>query len=272
MAAVLYVQGLELDVSAAEWEPVRLGGVARGFSGQPRSTVRATKRDHHFVGDAQGMPVATAELLRALVEGEGHSWSFDDNSSPEALLASSRGLLPSSTGAVSDVPGKYGGAVEFDDGEPATRWELALDSTDCTIMYWVNEGGTWVHYLLLYSGAVSPSAVWRDAVRTDADPEYLYFESADGTMVADPSVMGTFQLDDLVVLPYVVPDAWVSAFHTWRSTAQWNPLPYVAAAGAAFPRGTVKVLGQMGTAHRVPLWEGGSFTMGEQLDFTLQES
>jgi hypothetical protein len=267
VVAVLKVQGVELDVSVADWEPVRLGAVARSFSGAPRSSVRTTRRSHHFAGDAAGVPVATAEALRGLVEGYGHSWSFDDT---EELLTSSRGLAPSETGAVGTGAGKYGTCAQFSAGEAATKWELGLDGGSNTLMYWRKESGVWVHYLVLRATGTSPDGVWRNAVRTDTDPGIVYPE--DGNLVVDPNVDGDADLDELVALPFPVPEAWVPSLYSWRSTKAWEPLPFVAASGAAFPGGVVRALGQADTAHRVPLRTAGAFGLGELVAFTLEET
>ncbi|MFL5344353.1 MAG: hypothetical protein ACJ8AT_06155 [Hyalangium sp.] len=268
MAGVLYVQGVELDVSAADWEPVRLGSVARGFSGQPRSSVRATKRDHHFVGDVAGLSVASAELLRALVEGEGHSWSFDDASGAEStLLLSSRGLLPTSRGSVSDAEGVHGSGAFFEDSTP-TVWELGLGA-DSTIMYWLGDTGDYTNILIRRRAGVV-DAVWLDGFyNVTSDPAGLITVDGSGRLV----VAGAgYAIDDLVALPYAVPDAWILPLYNWRVAHAWAPLPYVTASGTAFPRGPAQVLGQVGAAKRVPLWSGGTFGLGEVLDFTLQES
>lgn len=270
MTTVLTVQGVELDVSVADWEPVRLGQMARSFSGQARSSVRATKRDHHFHGDAAGMTVVMAEYMRALVEGDGHSWNFEDGTDPTTLLASSRGLPPYVSGTVDSDVGKYGGGAQFNNGEADTKWAVGYDGSDCTLMYWVNTGSGWEH-LLVYPGT---GAVFSGTTQTDVDPGFFGMSDlAPGAdLIAYAETLGTFKADDLVVLPYALPDAWVLPIITFRASSAWAPLPYVMADGAAFPHGAVQCLGQVNTASRVPIRGfGGTLELGEVVDFTMME-
>lgn len=264
MADYLRVNGVPVPCTASEYEPVRLGEVSRSFNGVPRSSVRARKRDYRFTTGL--LPLAEAEMVRALVEGEGHVWSFDDTSDFAGLsmLRSSRGLLPLTTGAVSDVMGKYGAGAVFEATEAPTVWSLGYDWKSVTLMYWAGEGTDWAHYLVRYP---YPTTAWRNG-SSSADPEYAWM-NPDGTLEVNATPNGTFPMDELVVLPYAVPDAWVPYLCAFHTAQPFAALPFVHVGGEGMPAGGLTCMGVSGTGRRTGLAVGSRFTTGEMFDFTL---
>ncbi|GHG79629.1 hypothetical protein [Comamonas sp. JC664] len=76
-------------------------------------------------------------------------------------------------------------------------------------------------------------------------------------------------VDDLVVLPYLAPDAWLTP---WRDAgAPFGPLPYHRATGTGLHRPCI-VLGDAGQGEGMEWWEGPVRVAGESLNFTLMES
>lgn len=123
-----------------------IGEEARGHTGTDIGSVQTRKG----VWDSKLTPqvAATARAFRALVEGEGHVWSFDSN------LYSSKGLGPSvSTGCAVGAGGKYGSRVKLDGGQ-ALSYLVSGHATQWTALYWKKSqnGGTWEHFIVCGDG------------------------------------------------------------------------------------------------------------------------
>jgi hypothetical protein len=262
----LYIHGVGIECSASEWEPVRLGEITRSLNGAPRSSFRVKKRSHRFSTDQGGYELEEAELLRALIEGEGHSWSFETSE-----LYSSRRLLPSSvTAAVTsgEEAGKSGFGL-FGEMGASVHWALGYTGL-WTLLYWRLVSGNWVHYTVRRN---SPSSlnVWTNDDLTDDDPGVVGVDSS-GTLIFS-CAEDEETIDDLVALPYAMPTAWFDNMYAYRQENPWGSLPYVKATGRAFlserTDAGLSVLGQCNAGRRVPLTVAGVHTVGEVFDFSL---
>ncbi|HYH97499.1 hypothetical protein [Hyalangium sp.] len=266
--AHLNLNGIPVECSGSEYQPVRLGEVVRSFNGAPRTTARVRKRDYRFTTDQGGLLLEEAELLRALIEGEGHSWSFET-----AELYSSRKLLPSSVSVTDirsgDVAGKHELGLFAEDGS-VVEWPLAYDTAAWTLLFWRKVSSAWVHYVIRRSPSSASLEVWEDAVQTDADPDILGID-VDGDLYLTCNA-GDETIDDLVALPYAVPDEWVPLLLVDRAARAWAPLPYVNASGpGVVPSTGLTCIGESFAARRVPMREeDGTFTAGEVFDFQLK--
>jgi hypothetical protein len=265
MAPLLYVNGIPVEASAAEVEPVRLGEVARSLNGLPRSSVRVQKKDYRFTTDVTGMARGEAEALRYLIEGEGHHWSFDVEGLSEGST-SSRGLVAAEligSATTGDESGVHGNALVI---TGVLKWNMGHTGA-WSAMYFQDEGGSWAHYVVRRPSLTGTPEVWRNDDKTDVDPGTVTMNTSGQLLVTD-NAGGV--VDDLVWLPYVVPDEWPALLWEDRMLRPWQALPFVYATGDGVPAAGMVAMGQAGTVRRVHMRDGeGGFTFGDVFDFTL---
>ncbi len=268
--AHLSIHGIEIECSSSDWEPVELGELTRSLNGAPRSTKRTRKRDHRFTSDVGGLLLEDAELLRALITGEGHSWAFESSVANGGLYSSRKVVPTSATGSITSgsATGVYGKAL-FAVSTSYIEWPIAL-SEGFTLLFWRDDSGglgAFAHYLLRGTVSGGVADAWVDGSPT-ADPGIFYTGSG-GSLVLDCSIDDEW-IDDLVALPYAVPDDWVDALYTYHQSNAWSALPYVKASGPGVPSSGLTALGEVYAGRRVPLRESdGTFTTGEVFDFKL---
>ncbi|EPX56153.1 hypothetical protein D187_007495 [Cystobacter fuscus DSM 2262] len=262
--ALLRVNGVPVECTASEWEPVTLGEVARSFNGWPRDTGRVKKMDFRFTSGLLSLPEAVA--MRGLVEGAGHVLTFEDTA---GYLYTSRELAPlSATGATrSTVGARHGSACLSVAPSSVVGWNVGTQGYEGeggTFMGWVREGaGPWRHILYAAGG---PS-LHVDGQRANASGGYPFAQAQDGYLVlGDMGMQGVAtHFDDVVALPYSVPSAWVPHLYAWHSARGWPALPYVVAQGPRFPAQGQLMLGKAGTGRTEALLT----TVGESFDFSL---
>jgi hypothetical protein len=258
--AHLSVNGIALECSTSAWEPMRLGEVARSLNGAPRSSVRVRKRDYRFTTDTTGTEVEEAQALQSLVEGEGHAWTFESD------LASSRGLLPLATSGTVTV-GLVGGVHSqclFAQAGAEVTWALG-HSGSWTALYFREESGTFAHYVV--RNTLGTVEVWRNDEKTDVDPGVITLPGGNLQLEAAGA---DETIDDLVFLPYAVPDNWPGPLWEYHMLNEWPALPFVRASGPGVPSGGIAAIGQVGTVQRVHMvQEDGTFGVGEVFDFSL---
>ena len=263
MTDYLRINGITIHCTGSESEPIRLGEVSRALNGAPRSWVRTEKTDTRSTTDE--MYLEEARRVRALVQGEGHVWSFED-----PYVASSRGLLPSSmSGEVltEDNSGRYGYGLTME-FEAVVQWPTQL-TTGWTAMVWRSlNGGPWVHQLVRRPVGAGANQVFEDGVRNDgADVGIL--ENVSSYLQLSATEDATI-FDDLVLLPYAVPDEWAVLLHAFHSARAFPALPFVWVDGEAVPSPGLTCLGLAEVGQRVPKRNtDGTLTTGELFDFTL---
>lgn len=252
--ALLTLNGVAVECTASDREPVRLGGVVRGLNGTPRKTDKVRKADFRYTSSL--LSVAEADALRGLVEGDGHALPFD------ADLYTSRVAPPGSFAAGTVVLGaaRHGTGHLRVPVAGSVTYALELPS-EWTVLLWRLEAGAWRHYCVTSTGRR-----WRDGVRDDTLDAGAFVAVANGQFqLGDLSGTGIRDFDDAVALPFLVPDAWAPQFHAFHSTRPWPALPYVLAEGPRFPAGGLRVVGEAGTGQAVALLAG----LGETFSFTL---
>ena len=259
MPALLTLNGVEVLCTASDWEPVTLGEVVRSSNGWPRRTATVRKADYRFTTSLLTLPQAAS--LRGLVEGDGHRWDFE-GAAGGGFLFSSRELGPTTTsGAVSRGSGaKHGSyALRMQAVGSLATWAAGL-GTSWTVAVWrdTNGAGMHTHYVVRSDGAK-----WVGGVRADATA--TPFLAVGGGNLTLTDTVGLSDFDELVALPYAVPDDWPPLFHAFHDTTPWPALPLVRAGGARLPSGGLDVLGTAGTGRTVPLLSNS----GETFDFTL---
>lgn len=259
--ALLSVNGVPLECTASEWEPVRLGEVVRSFNGMPRPTGRVLKRDFRFTTGL--LSVEEAQAVRGLVEGAGHLLSFEDAS---GWLYTSRELAPFATLDVSRATtgARHGEACLTIAAGGSARWHLGTEGYEDgggTILGWVREGaGPWRHVVHASTGSL-----YLDGLLVGTG--YAFARCLGGTLqLGDFDAQGVATaFDDVVALPYVVPAAWVPFLYAFHAARGWPALPYVLAQGPRFPAAGLRAVGQAGAGRAEALLSA----VGESFEFTL---
>lgn len=267
MSDFLTLNGIDFPCTAADAVPVRAGEMERSANLSVRSAVWASAWD---------LPCATGLLAQAesravqgLVQGEGHTLSFADTTTPTSFLWSSRSLVPEDTaGTVARATGgRWASRLRLLD-DALVQWAFGL-GTEWTVGLWYREDAlpTWTHYLLRSDGAL-----WVNGARTSSPPKppaAFVQVLPDGSLVlcaVDGADAGYHDYSEVLVLPYAVPDAWGPKLYAFTNARAWPPLPFLRAEGAAVPGGVREVQGSTGTVERTL---GGPGRWLESFDFTL---
>ncbi|NNB94325.1 hypothetical protein HI113_10450 [Corallococcus exiguus] len=266
--AYLTLSGIEVRCSASKGliqKPTLLGPRVRTFRGFAQSGTRA--RVFTWSGGTPPVPMAEAQALRRLLDGDGHSWDF--RSAPTNAFASSKGAMANLNGAPqagTAITGRWAyGAMRMAPGEQA-EWSIGT-RLDSTVGFWVRAGdsGPWTHVVARFQ----PDVLYVDgsAVGIADDMEGavgLFIRLSEGQLGVSADV--TVTVSDLVYLPYTVPTAWVPQWAA--ATAPFGPLPYHRASGTGIP-GPFQVLGQALDAQPMEYDEDGARVQGQYLDFEL---
>lgn len=259
-----------MAVDSVEESPDEVGEVyARSLGGTLLSTRISRKRK--WTGKSSFHIASEAEAWRRFVEGEGQSWSF---SGTGGAAISSKGVGPASgtfttsggggvlgTGKVTPASGSYVG------------WELArrlgvpggwTSAKGWTLLCWkqlsVADGGdgtTFVHHII--SGAVGVSrgasanpagvSVWRNGVFGASYGVGNWLSIGITTALwgySNANVAQAYAYSGVVVLPFVVPVAWVPFLYAFHAGSVWPSLPRVRLGGDVVEdSGGVDVVGRV---------------------------
>ena len=260
--ALLKINGVPVQATASEWEPVTLGEMARSLNGAPRSTARVRKANLRYTSGLLSVP--EAQLLRALVDGEGHVLSFEDTASPSAYLYTSRDVGPSDSGGASRSTSdkKWGTASLLVPANMTAAWDFGTAySGQVTVIGWLHPpGGEWEHYI------TTPTNTYLNG-EPYGNPESQFWSLYAGTLrLGDLENHDLpFRFDDVVTLPFAVPDAWVPDLYAFHATQAWPALPHVLAEDPRLPAGGLLCLGEVGASQALPR----RTSVGERVEFTL---
>ena len=183
------------------------------------------------------------DALRGLIEGRGHVWDFEPTIPfPLGDKHSSKGL-GELAGATSIVNGA--GPLAAKPFNILVVTDVSYDTSSqgfgalWTLIYWRNEDVfpmfEWHHIV-----QTSDGHKWRDGVRSDGlDVTEATFVSGDLLLDNGSGSSGISNYDDVVALPFVVPDRWGDA---WPRTIPYPSLPELLLSGdcleeGAFPEG-----------------------------------
>ncbi|QSQ10754.1 hypothetical protein [Myxococcus landrumensis] len=249
----LALNGIPVPVTEGRRRQVSIGTDSRAFSGAYRLGRRAVRQEWEF----KTLPLAPDEVLalRGLIAGDGHALAFDTDT------FTSRGLARAdATGAIVQG-GRYGGGLGLPIGASAS-WAMQLGARWTTLHnVFSSSAGAWLHVLNRDDGKR-----WVQGAPS---------EGAGGLSVSSGSLSlsgaadaATF--DDVVGLPFLVPDAWVPHMVAWHLARPWSALPYLKASGR-FATAEVRVLGEVRDGEFVEFVSNGSRVVGERLEFTLRE-
>jgi hypothetical protein len=178
--AFFTLNGLTVNVQSCNTQRVEIGDRSRAFSGVLRATLRAVKNE--WTCQAVPLPLAEADCLARLLEGDGHSWPFDLD------LASSRGLLPSANvGGTVDSPnaGKFGFPLKT---TGYTTWQPE-HGTAWTVLAWRRRGLSWDHWIVtsepvLYGG-YPVQRRWRNGSASTDASQFLRVESGELSLLSE---------------------------------------------------------------------------------------
>lgn len=208
-------------------------------------------------------PVSASELDAwvGLIEGMGHVFPYN------ADLYSTRGRgAASSTGAALVTSGmKYGAAHLLTAMGGSVSYSTVVASA-WTVLLWRKEADTWRHYLIRSDGGA-----WQDGVRDDAMEWSLFLVVSGGTVaVGDFEAADLRSFDDVVVLPYAVPDSWVAPLYAQHNAVAWSTLPRLSSSGT-FASSAVTVRGKVTDIRAIRYSPAGTLTTGHTIQFTLSE-
>lgn len=260
--AYLSINGVTVSV-AADSVSLRYVGVGgseeRSPSGSLEGGPLVLKREWSMA--TTPVPASEVDAWVGLIEGKGHSIPFD------ADFYSHRGRGPvSSAGASIVLSGAKHGAGYFAVGlVDELTYGISLPST-WTVLLWRLESGTWKHYLTTYD-----SRTWLNGVRDDEfDVSPMVMVVNGSLVVGDPGGDGLGNIDDVVALPYSVPDAWAPSMYAQHNAAAWPALPRVTAAGD-FATSSVTVRGRVTDSRVSRCAPAGTLTSAHTIQFTLRE-
>ncbi|RJS14611.1 hypothetical protein DRW03_34605 [Corallococcus sp. H22C18031201] len=249
----LSLNGLSVPVVEARRKQVNIGSDSRAFGGAYRLGRRAVRQEWEF--KTGPLPVPEAAALRGLISGDGHALSFDGDT------YSSRGLGQGGGGGVVVLGGRYVNALRLPSATSAT-WGMQLGATWTTLHHrFDGAASTWRHFV-----SRSDGLRWMDGAPS-ATGGGLTVSSGSLTLLG---AVGLTDFDDVVALPFLVPDAWLEPLRAWHVARPWSALPYLSASGD-FVGASVKVLGEVRDGEFVEFVRAGVRVIGERFDFTLRE-
>ena len=259
---VFALNGIEIPIAAEEAsftaEPV--GSHWRSpINGRLRRGVRAQKRTWRF--GTTPLPVAggVSAAYSALIEGAGESYPFDEGAS----LYSAQGAAPLSSanfavGVIGSI--KHGGGGLFLGASGQVTWPRT--AVDFTVAFWVSDGVALAsHYIVRRDGAK-----WVDGVRNDAASTPFLSTASSAVQLLKSGSIAYF--DDLLVLPYLIPDAWAPQLYAAHD-ARALTLPRQVATGEFDPDGAAgfTVECTVDAVEQVRLADG----LHETIAFTVRE-
>ncbi|QRK06044.1 hypothetical protein JQX13_38860 [Archangium violaceum] len=261
--ALVTINGVDVQCEDSERMPVRLGEVVRSINGIPRSTQKIQRKDD-FRFTTGPLPEGESKALQALIDGEGHVLTFEDNSSSTSHLYTSREVAPllvDAGVARSTAARRKGLAGLTVPANQIVMWNVGFSVDEAaTFIGWVREGtGPWRHVIntagQLYINGVATSDEW---LFGDASGGLLRIGDIDGQGVATA-------YDDVVALPFEVPASWVAGIYGFHSLFAWPGPSRVYAWGPRFPPNGLLCVGQVGTSKASPRLT----SISERFDFTL---
>lgn len=255
----LTVNGVPIPVllKSARARPLKIQDAADAFDGSPRRVIRTQKQV--IEGRLTVQSQALGEACRQLLEGAGHTFPFD------ADFYSSKGLGTSATAGtpVISTAGPKRGAGNLDcTGAGATAtWATGLGSA-WTVFAWVLYPSAWNHFVIRSDGAK-----WLNGVRDDAAYS-AWLSVASGSMT-----LSLKNIDDVVALPYSVPDAWPSLLYAEQNARAFSLLDRIRIGGDAVVGGPVNAIGECDEAELDVFVDsaGTRHSNGESWSFRVRE-
>lgn len=267
---------VRIAVDSVSMTYVDVGGTMdRGLSGDLVGGPTSTKREWNMT--TTPVPVAEVDAWVGLIEGKGNSVSFDSTDTPTSYLWSSRGATPVAAGGASrasSFPWRGGGNLNLGYGGQC----LYVAPREWTLMFWrrdiAPDSSGWMWRAITSSG-YAWDALYGPYIPGDGDTAAWYLPGDEDLRIGVHNILGAGHVvafDDMVVLPFVPPDAWVSAFRyfIFNHYDPFPALPRVLAEGSFAPT-SVLVRGRVTGMKAIRVSSGGELTTGYALEFTLRE-
>lgn len=254
--STLIINSIEVPLAAAGGGSrsfVRIGGRGRAFNGTLRRTERVRKQEWNVAT----LPVTAAEATAfdGLLEGDGHVWSFDTDLYSSKGLAATGGTT--AIGATSPTPKFGAGRLDITTG--TVTFPCQLPSTWTVLVWrWNIPTTSWGRWLFDSTGAKYLSGASTGTTTS-------WFAVTSGS----PQLIGAGHFDDLVALPFLVPDAWKA---TWTQVTApvFSALPSLSVSGDLTGTRTLQaeITGSRVASHQ----SAGSWqAFGRELEFILSE-
>lgn len=195
------VHEIPVQHEAASVNRELLGDAKRAFSGKMLGTHRAIKNKWQFT--TTWLVELEWRFLRALLEGEGHHWSFDSSTE---WKYSSKGMGPTSGTAANGS--RYTTATKFGAGALSVTAGNYVQfnvgySNEWTVMLWGATSSFANHYIVNNS-----SQKWVDGVRNDAASTPFITMSSGNLRIGDTGAGAAQYFDDIVVIPEKINASW----------------------------------------------------------------
>lgn len=275
MSNFLNLNGIQVPCSVAAGAKSNtedLGTSKRAVDGTMLIHRRVTKL--HWAMTLTPQDDVHARAFRDLVLGRGHYWSFDSN------VYSSKGLAPTSaTNSVQSAGSAYLGAgklAQTAGGGNNIQFTLSeiITRNQWTVMYARALAGAYTHYIATFDGTTT--TYYTNGV-IGSTQTWLAVNAATGliTLTADAAL--ATRIDELVILPYLVPTDWpLQMYNLNNGGTAWSQLAKLNATGTSIEGNTrtVPVKGNAKELVYVPSILGGaSFAENNQtFGFELEEA
>lgn len=216
---------------------------------------------------------------RGLIHGAGHYWSFDSH------LYSSKGLGPTTATGASISAGaawRGGFGLRLATGASAITFAALparpLGSDGWTIMFRGNAlPGA---HVVITDMSFANEEAWLNGVYGGAVLSSIVAVDVVTGIVTLSTDTGTQQdFDELVILPYRVPDAWPPQMYAWQNPAgainrPWSNLRQLWVRGEVIPEGIDKIMTGRVTGEKIRQYEnlgGVAEQAARELEFQLTE-
>jgi hypothetical protein len=272
--AYLQVIGVELPILNDTLEESRrdIGDVSQAFDGTLRRSRIAVKHDLKF--ETPHMAAADAFAWDQLIRGMGEAWRFDSN------LYGSKGRTTSvTTGCSIDTTEKFLGAgcLKITSGNVFNVASIYPTATGCTVLVFrkatATGGSTGFTHFICTEDSAGNNAYWSDGAgkTTGSLPSGIAISS--GAVALSGYSAATRYWDCLVILPFVIPDAWASQLYTHAASNSSPLLPQLTLTGDVLWEGSSRTaLGQSDTSkvHKAVV-DGTFVTTARTLSVSLQQ-
>lgn len=209
-----HICGFEIPVApnGFQYSSKTAGGDGYAVNGQPISAALYLTEEGSIT--TPEIPLSTARAIESLCRrgANGHVWHADEDGSSSRWSSAGLGTITASPN-FSAVEFKFGTHSFLQAFGAIGDVSIATVGTIYTVASWVKVGaGSWQHEVLRSDGAK-----WVDGVRNDSATLNISVASSVFKILEPGS--GNVYFDDLVWLPFSVPDGWPADWPTSRAFA-----------------------------------------------------
>jgi hypothetical protein len=263
----LAINGIDLEAIVGSYNesPREIGETTNAYNGTLRKSRQDTKFD--ITLETPPMTQADAWAWDGLLRGLGHSWSFNSS------LYSSKGLPPNATTGLSVSTGTNGrnsteALLVTAAGSPNTAVYATELGSSWTVALWRKQtsGGTYAHYVVTSDGHK-----WVDGSRNDG-ASTTFISVSSGTLTLTGHTADAVYFEDVLAVPFVMPDAWPPLYYAFVNAAPQPDVPKLTVTGDAIAETSRTMMGSVSNAKFIKAVIDGSFrTNGRVLSVALTE-